>query len=120
MRALLLLILRFNKDTAMPVTAAARRKILLVGRPNVGKSVLFHALTGRYATVSNYSGTTLELRSASSGTLDILDTPGLFSLAARSDDEAVTRDELLGGGADVVLQVANASDVAGALTLTFE
>lgn len=35
--------------------------LLLVGQPNVGKSVLFHALNGRYVTVSNYPGTTVEV-----------------------------------------------------------
>ena len=37
------------------------RKIAIVGSPNVGKSVLFHKLTGRYVTVSNYPGTTVEV-----------------------------------------------------------
>jgi ferrous iron transport protein B len=41
--------------------AGLQKKIALVGNPNVGKSVLFGALTGRYATVSNYPGTTVEV-----------------------------------------------------------
>ncbi|MFQ5800682.1 MAG: FeoB small GTPase domain-containing protein, partial [Candidatus Hydrothermarchaeales archaeon] len=39
----------------------AEKKIALIGSPNVGKSVIFHRLTGRYATVSNYPGTTVEV-----------------------------------------------------------
>jgi ferrous iron transport protein B len=102
-------------------TAAPARRVALVGRPNVGKSVLFHALTGRYAAVSNYSGTTLDLRTApGEGGLEVTDTPGLFSLESRSDDEAVTRALLAGGGADVLVQVANASDPEGALTMCFD
>jgi ferrous iron transport protein B len=37
--------------------------VVLVGSPNVGKSALFGALTGTYVTVSNYPGTTVEIRS---------------------------------------------------------
>ena len=104
----------------MSVALAARR-VALVGRPNVGKSVLFHALTGRYAAVSNYSGTTLELRRApGEGGLEVTDTPGLFSLDARTDDEAVTRDLLAAGEVDVVVQVASAGDVEGALSMAFD
>ncbi len=40
---------------------AAARSVILVGNPNVGKSVLFGALTGKYVTVSNYPGTTVEV-----------------------------------------------------------
>lgn len=40
------------------------RRILLIGNPNVGKSVIFHHLTGKYATVSNYPGTTVDIASA--------------------------------------------------------
>ena len=102
--------------TSVPV-----RRVALVGRPNVGKSVLFHALTGRYAAVSNYSGTTLDLRTApGEGGLEVTDTPGLFSLESRSDDEAVTRALLAGGGADVLVQVGNACDPEGALTMAFD
>lgn len=107
----------------MPRVAAppASARVLLVGRPNVGKSVLFHALTGRYATVSNYAGTTLELRGARVGEgLEILDTPGLLSLAARTDDEAVTRDELIGRPPDCVVHVVNARELASSLVMTFE
>ena len=43
------------------MNAHAATGLLLVGQPNVGKSVLFHALTGRYVTVSNYPGTTVEV-----------------------------------------------------------
>ncbi|TPW18870.1 MAG: ferrous iron transport protein B, partial [Elusimicrobia bacterium] len=102
-------------------TAAPARRVALVGRPNVGKSVLFHALTGRYAAVSNYSGTTLDLRTApGEGGLEVTDTPGLFSLESRSDDEAVTRALLAGGGVDVLVQVGNACDPEGALTMAFD
>ncbi|MGZ5494376.1 MAG: FeoB small GTPase domain-containing protein, partial [Thermoanaerobaculia bacterium] len=47
-----------------PQPGTAARKLLLVGQPNVGKSLLFTRLTNRYATVSNYPGTTVEITSA--------------------------------------------------------
>lgn len=101
---------------------AALRRIVLVGRPNVGKSVLFHALTGEYATVSNYGGTTLDLRRArvEGAGLEVIDTPGLFALSARTDDEAVTRDELLSEVPECVVCVGNASDVEGAAAFVLD
>ena len=54
--------------------------MLLVGNPNVGKSVLFRNLTQRYVTVSNFPGTTVEIaraRAAFNGRdVDVVDTPG--------------------------------------------
>ena len=60
------------------------RRIILVGNPNVGKSVLFNALTGAYTTVSNYPGTSVEISRGHAelggGRYAILDTPGMYSL----------------------------------------
>ena len=73
-------------------------RLILVGNPNVGKSVIFGALTGRYVTVSNYPGTTVEVTrgSASIGGRKyvVMDTPGVNSLVPMSEDERVTRDIL--------------------------
>src|SRR5512134_440629 len=75
------------------------RRIALVGNPNVGKSVIFGALTGTYATVSNYPGTSVEISKGQArfGTkrLGIIDSPGVNSLVPMSEDEKVTRDILL-------------------------
>ena len=52
--------------------------IALVGNPNVGKSVLFHRLTGAYVNVSNYPGTTVEVARAVArfdADVDLIDTP---------------------------------------------
>src|SRR5947208_15511043 len=74
-------------------------KVLLIGNPNVGKSLLFTRLTNRYVTVSNYPGTTVEITTAKAeleGELrEVIDTPGTNSLAPQSNDERVTRDLLL-------------------------
>ena len=47
--------------SARPETDSAERVILLVGNPNVGKSVLFSKLTGKFVVISNYPGTTVEI-----------------------------------------------------------
>jgi ferrous iron transport protein B len=98
-------------------------KIALVGNPNVGKSVVFGRLTGRYATVSNYPGTTVSIASGraliGAEVCDIIDTPGVNALeGVLSEDERVTRDLLRDGGAELVVQVADARNLRRALFLT--
>jgi ferrous iron transport protein B len=99
------------------------RRLALVGNPNVGKSVLFGRLTGRYATVSNYPGTTVALMRgrAPVGTevCDIVDTPGVNALSGvLTEDEEITRRIVAGGEAEVVVQVADARNLRRALLLT--
>jgi ferrous iron transport protein B len=95
--------------------------IVLVGNPNVGKSVIFGRLTGRYVTVSNYPGTTVEITQGSmpDGT-PVIDTPGINSLYSASDDERVTHDLLvtLRDKLGAVVQVADAKNLQRALLLT--
>lgn len=84
-------------------------KIVLAGNPNVGKSVLFNALSGFYVEISNFPGTTVDISRANTEFGELIDTPGAYSLGNYSDDENVTREILK--SADVVV------NVAGALTL---
>jgi len=75
--------------------------IALIGNPNAGKSALFNALTGARQKVGNYPGVTVErklghLPLGDGRTPDIVDLPGTYSLDAKSPDEQVTRDVLLG------------------------
>ncbi len=101
-----------------------RTSIVLVGQPNVGKSVLFHALTGKYETVSNFPGTTVDVaRGVGSfhGTKRVVyDTPGVLSLIPRTDDERVARDMIINTKPDVVVQVADCKDLSRALHITME
>jgi ferrous iron transport protein B len=101
--------------------AGAKRTIVLVGNPNVGKSVIFSYMTGRYATVSNYPGTTVEV-SRGRPHFDpdslVIDTPGANSLHPQSMDEKVARDILLTTPVDLVLQVIDAKNLRRGLTIT--
>jgi len=113
-------------STAAPALLTLRAhplKIALVGHANVGKSALFGRLTGRYATVSNYPGTTVSVTRGRAvvGTevCDIVDTPGVGALQGHlSEDEEATRRLLLSDGAEVVVQVADARNLRRALMLT--
>lgn len=95
-----------------------------MGAPNVGKSALFNRLTGRYATVSNYPGTSVEI-ARGAGTLggvaaEVIDTPGLYSLVASSEEERVTQGILLDGGVDVTVHVIDAKNLARSLPFTLQ
>jgi ferrous iron transport protein B len=98
--------------------------VALVGSPNVGKSALFNRLTGRYVTVSNYPGTSVEIArgtgSADGRHLEILDTPGMYSLTSTTEEQQVVRRFLLDGGADVLVQVLDAKNLARMLPLTLQ
>src|SRR3990167_78347 len=99
-------------------------RVVLVGNPNVGKSVVFELLTGKYVTVSNYPGTTVEVAQGHSnfdrkGAV-VLDTPGVNSLIPRSEDERVTRDILLEERPKAVIQVADSKNLARNLQVTLQ
>jgi ferrous iron transport protein B len=98
-------------------------RIALVGQPNVGKSVVFGRLTGRYVTVSNYPGTTVAVTRGrapvGAEVCDIIDTPGVNSLDGTiSEDERITREVVAGDQSDLIVQVADARNVRRALMLT--
>ena len=100
------------------------RKIILVGNPNVGKSVVFNALTGAYTTVSNYPGTSVEV---SRGHCDIgghryevLDTPGMYALLPITEEERVARKILLEEDPFVVVHVLDARNIERMLPMTLQ
>lgn len=99
-------------------------KIVLVGNPNVGKSVMFALFTGSYVTVSNYPGTTVEVTRGVAKVLGekflILDTPGANNLIPMSEDEQVTRDILLKESDVRVIQVADAKNLRRGLLLSLQ
>ncbi|MCK4538997.1 MAG: ferrous iron transport protein B [Candidatus Krumholzibacteria bacterium] len=98
-----------------------KSKILLVGNPNVGKSVIFSYLTGKYVVVSNYPGTTVEVSTGHYGSKsgpEVVDTPGVNSLFPASEDERVTRDIVFANLDATVVQVVDAKNIYRALMLT--
>ena len=96
----------------------------IVGTPNVGKSVLFNALTGAYVTVSNYPGTTVEV-SRGKGRLGaeqvgVVDTPGMYRLVPLTEEERVARDILLQEKPNTVIHVTDAKNLERMLPMTLQ
>lgn len=100
------------------------KRIVLVGNPNVGKSVIFGLLTGKYVTVSNYPGTTVEVSYGNIVLNDkkflVVDSPGVNSLVPMSEDECVTRDILLREEPELVVLVADSKNLKRALMLLIQ
>ena len=110
--------------TALQNAAGGKGKIIIVGSPNVGKSLLFNRLTRAYVTVSNYPGTTVEV---SRGTMKIdnqeyqvIDTPGMYSLLPITEEERVARAILLSERPHSVLHIVDANDLERMLPLTLQ
>jgi ferrous iron transport protein B len=98
--------------------------VVIVGSPNVGKSVLFNTLTGIYATVSNYPGTTVEVTRGKSrlGGIEagVMDTPGMYSLLPITEEERVARRILLEERPDLVIHVIDAKNIERMLPMTLQ
>jgi ferrous iron transport protein B len=88
-------------------------KIALIGNPSVGKSLIFNQLTGIGVEVSNYPGTTVELKGGSTcyqrEIIDVVDLPGIYSLDGSSEEEVLVRRFLERGEADVVIVIMDAT-----------
>ena len=124
-----------SADNADPTSAQAlsqsahpKTTLALVGAPNCGKTALFNLLTGSRAKVANYSGVTVDKRSASfihNDKVRILDLPGTYSLATTSPDEEVTRKVLMGemigeSVPDGIIVVADATNLRMSLRMILE
>jgi len=112
---------------ADPIASASsdeNKRLILIGNPNVGKSVLFGAMTGRYATVSNYPGTTVEITRARAELLghmrEVIDTPGTNSLIPQSEDERVARDILFDSLGSDIVQVGDLKSLRRILSLSLQ
>ncbi|WP_312137839.1 ferrous iron transporter B [Brevundimonas sp.] len=105
-------------------------RFALVGNPNSGKTALFNALTGSHQKVANYAGVTVErkegrVQGTDGKSLIVTDLPGTYSLRARSLDEEVSRDVVLGArkgeaAPDVLVCVADATNLRLVLRLALE
>jgi ferrous iron transport protein B len=100
------------------------KKIAIVGSPNVGKSSIFNALSGKYATVSNYPGTTVEVFRAQihhqGAAYELIDTPGMYGLLPLSEEERVARDIFIEEKPDLIVHVGNARELERTLILTLQ
>lgn len=107
----------------MDTAKSANPKVILVGSPNVGKSVIFGLLTGRYATVSNYPGTTVEVLRGEAKTggrhIEVVDTPGLYSVYPITEEERVTL-KIIENEPGVIVHVIDAKNLERSLALTLE
>jgi len=105
-------------------TESTKEKVILIGNPNVGKSVIFNYLTGKYVTVSNYPGTTVEVATGTMEThgkrFQVVDTPGVNSLIPMSEDERVTRDILLNEPQEHLVQVIDAKNLRRGLLISLQ
>jgi len=99
-------------------------KILLVGQPNVGKSSLLNALVGPRVTVSNYPGTTVEITKAKKSfnqiEIEFVDTPGIYSISDRSEEEKVTEKALFEEEVDGVIVIADATSLERSLYMALQ
>ncbi len=113
-----------SEHTDKNLRPSPKKPILLIGNPNVGKSVIFNYLTGKYVTVSNYPGTTVEVTrgtlAGSEGNEEVVDTPGVNSLIPMSEDEKVTRDILLLEPSARLVQVVDAKNIRRGLLITLQ
>src|SRR5512143_3445809 len=111
------------RESGAPAQAAPAG-VVLVGNPNVGKSALFGALTGKYVTVSNYPGTTVEVSRGQAviggRRVAVVDTPGAGSFVPTSEDERVTRDILLEDAPRNVVVVGDAKNLERTLLLAVQ
>lgn len=100
------------------------KKVVIVGTPNVGKSVLFNALTKMYVTVSNYPGTTVEVTRGRANIegeeYEVIDTPGMYSLLPITEEERVARNILIKESPHLVIHVIDAKNLERMLLLTLQ
>lgn len=96
--------------------------VALVGQPNVGKSHLANAISGSNLKIGNFAGVTVEKATARLSTdeseIELIDLPGLYSLEDFSADEKVTKEFLLKGEYDVIVNVVDSTNLERNLMLS--
>ena len=113
-----------NIHTVEEQSVQISKRIILVGSPNTGKSIIFNALTGTYTSVSNYPGTTVEVAKGKSRidnkTFEVLDTPGMYSLIPVTEEEDVTRRIIMETESTIIIHIIDAKNLDRMLPLTLQ
>ncbi|MCK4598942.1 ferrous iron transport protein B [Candidatus Bipolaricaulota bacterium] len=112
-------------DSAKPSRESNKKiTVAVAGNPNVGKSVIFNALTGSRQHVGNWPGKTVERAEGvfhhQGWEIRLVDLPGTYSLAAQSPEEVIARDYIVSGAPDVVINIVDATSLERNLNLTLQ
>jgi len=106
---------------------AASHRVALIGNPNCGKTTLFNQITGTKQKVGNWPGVTVERKSGyfiqGTSTIEVIDLPGLYSLTLSHNvalDERIAADVILNHGADLYVNIVDASHLERHLYLTMQ
>lgn len=99
-------------------------KVLIIGQPNTGKSTLLNALIGTKVIISNYPGTSVEITSGkkivSGVEIEFSDTPGIYSISDRSEEEKVTGNALFEEKVDAAVVIADAMSIERSLYIILQ
>lgn len=100
------------------------KRVALLGMPNAGKSTLFNRMSGASAKVANWPGLTVDLLTAklllAGDMIELVDLPGIYDLHGFSDDEQIVRHFLCNNAIDLILIVANATQIDRQLALALQ
>lgn len=99
-------------------------KFALIGNPNVGKSLIFHQLTGIGVEISNFPGTTIDMLSGNvcyqRERFELIDFPGIYSLEGNSEEEEQVRSYLRNNDVDALIVVLDATKLERNLYLLIQ